>query len=508
MTTPLKEPIQRRALKTTIVGGVSFVTGSVLSFGSVPICLRAWGSDRYGAWLALLAGFLLLRTIDTGFVNYVGNQLNILYHEDEARMRRSLASSLQVSIGLGVAEILVWAMLWGSGRLNSLLGLSSTEIDRYQLGASLGVLLIASAFSGAPFGVLSRVYTPIGMLYQASWWGIVAQTALLLGQIGAALAGMSILQAACIYAVMQILCSVASAVYLRRVAPQFVPWWRGGDSRTGANDFFRSLFLTLNGVGQQATTSGLVVLVSTMFGAASVPLFTTVRTLANLWTTVANLFASPLVPEIVRFHGTREHEKLFKGFYAHWFFSGLVVNVSMLAALPFIDTFYALWTRGQLQFDRSLFLFTMSSVSLINFGSALAIYLLGINNLVAQLVTTATRAGVIFAVSFVLVPWMGMRGFGIAMLVAELICSVGLGIYFTNKELEKFGVRLPLRHIGLALLGTLPIQFLAIESTIVGHVHLLSWLVAAVAISCVAWVSWKHLDEDVKTRTLLLLRRS
>jgi len=305
----------------------------------------------------------------------------------------------------------------------------------------------------------------------------------------------------------QTACNVAFAVHLRRAAPEFAPWWRRPDFKTGADDFLRSLLLTANGVGQQATTSGMVLFVSGVFGVASVPVFTTVRTLANLWNAVSNLFASPLWPEIVRFHATREHEKLFKAFHAHWFFSGLTVNASMIAILPFVDHFYATWTRGALPFERSLFLCTLASVSLANFGFALNVYMLGINNLTAQLVTTAARAGIVFGVAGVLFRWMGLRAIGISLLVAEVACSVFLSVYFTNRELARFDARLPRGSVGMALLGTLPVQFLAIQSTLVGQIHTTSWFLAAAALCFVAWLSWRRLDADVKSRALLLLRR-
>jgi O-antigen/teichoic acid export membrane protein len=502
-----QEPIQRRALKNTFMGGVSFLLTAVVGFVSVPICLRSWGNDRYGAWLALIAGFMMLRTLDNGYLNYVGNQLNVLYHEDRQRMRRSLASSLWVCIGLGLLQFLVWAVLLAAGKLSALFGVASGDVERHGLGAALGILVVAWMLGGSFFGIVHRLQIPAGMMFQAAWWGIGYQAVQVVALISAALLHATVTQAAMLYAFLQVAVYVASCIYIAWKLPEFFPWWRGPDAKTGIQDFVRSLLLTWNGIGQQATVSGVVLFVSSSFGTAAVPLFTTVRTLANMWVSLAGIFSAPLLPEIVRFHGTREHGKLFRAFEAHWFFSAFLVNASMIAVIPFIEPFYVTWTHRALHFDRGLFLYAVASVSLINFASGLNTYLAGINSLAAQLVTTSTRAAVMFAAAFLLVPSQGLRGLGAGMLAAEVVCSVGLPVYFANQELAKFGGRLPTRTVAFALLGTLPVQSLTVAGIMIGRVGAGHCAVAAISECVIAWLGWRRLDHDVKSRVLQLLRR-
>jgi O-antigen/teichoic acid export membrane protein len=394
-----------------------------------------------------------------------------------------------------------------TGTLNSILGVDADNIERHGLGPALGVLLAISTVSGPFLSIVHRLYIPVGMMYEAAWWSIGLQVTQAFAQICAALLGATIFEAALLFSFLQAAAFIGTALYLRHRVPELVPWWRDRDLKTGIYDFFRSLLLSVNGAGQQATTSGVVLLVSSMFGASFVPMFATVKTLSNVWTGLGTVFASPLLPEVVRFHGTKEHHKLFMAFRAHWFFSGLVVNGSMIVLLPFIPTFYAIWTHRELSFENALFLCSLASVSLINFGAVLNVYLSGINSLAAQLVTTSVRAVVIFALGAALIPRQGMAGLGVSLLVAEIVCSVGLAIYFSNRELARFEVRLPWTSIGLALLQTLPVQLLAMESLIAGRVRPMSCVVAAAGLTLVAWVSWKGLDPDVKTRILHVLRR-
>ncbi len=97
---PAALALEHRAARVTLVTGLSIAFQLV----SVPVCLHYWGQARYGQWLALLAAFQLVRSLDSGYIGYVGNRLNLLYHRDIPALRQHLASAL--------------ASLWGWNRLS------------------------------------------------------------------------------------------------------------------------------------------------------------------------------------------------------------------------------------------------------------------------------------------------------------------------------------------------------------------------------------------------------
>ena len=75
--------LEHRAMRVSLVTGASTVLSIVFQLLSVPICLHFWGSENYGAWLAIFAASMMLRTVDGGFITYVGNRLNLLYHQNK-----------------------------------------------------------------------------------------------------------------------------------------------------------------------------------------------------------------------------------------------------------------------------------------------------------------------------------------------------------------------------------------------------------------------------------------
>jgi hypothetical protein len=69
----MKHGIEHRSVRISLVNGLSTVLTLVFQLISVPICLKYWGKESYGSWLALFSAFMLIRSLDGGFTAYVGN---------------------------------------------------------------------------------------------------------------------------------------------------------------------------------------------------------------------------------------------------------------------------------------------------------------------------------------------------------------------------------------------------------------------------------------------------
>src|SRR5437868_14477856 len=102
-------------------------------------------------------------------------------------------------------------------------------------------------------------------------------------------------------------------------------------------------------------------LVSALSGAASVPLFTTVRTLSNLWTNVTNVLTTPLLPDVVRYHAVGEGQKLVSVNEAYWVLVGTAVNSGVLITYPAIKPLYGYWTAHAVPLDERLLCLLLAS---------------------------------------------------------------------------------------------------------------------------------------------------
>ena len=498
--------VERRASSITVVSGLSTLLRLAFQLISVPICLKYWGKGTYGGWLTIYSAFTLIRSVDAGYVTYVGNELNCLYHADPASLRLHLASSLPMISLIGLLQL-------GVGVAAILFGFKSgvaSELAHYAgphgIGWALFVLIATWALSGSYLGIIHRLMIPTGLMYQSVWWAMGYQTCQFVGIVLAAVLRMNLFQASLIFAAIQFSIYASSAVYVRYKIPDYYPWWRGGDLRTGLRDLARSSLLTISGVVDQGAASGVVMLLSALAGPAAVPVFTTIRTMSNLWTNATNVTAAPLLPEVVRYRAKKEGSKLAATVCAYWVFVGTAVNLGVLFSYPLILPLYLRWTMHALTLDRSLLCLLLGSVVVANAGGAISLYFNGINSLGLVLSASLIRAGAVLLGGGLLYKFVGLAGFGIAILAGELAVLGLLGRQFLGSELGGLSASIRAQSVSAAMLSTLSaLTFLIAEACGFRFVAEIYWL-AVMGIFVAAAMGWKNLDTEVQARFTGLIR--
>ena len=498
----MSDTIQKRAFKNTAVGLFSFGINMALTFISVPILLHYWGKEVYGLWLSLFAGLSLLKTLDLGHQNYVGNKLNMLYHVNIAELKSVLGSSLLLAYLLGLIEMLAVVILIMTDSLHYVIGASSTTVH---LGSGLLAMIGTWFIFGSAGGIIVRLLIPVGRLFDAALLGILMMVTQSLLLMMVAIMRGDLLTACIFFALGQSVIALLNYWYVKIKIPELYPWWQNASWKTGFENFKKSLILTINGIAQQLSNQGLVLFIAVLFQASVIPIFTTIRTLTNTAGSITNIFMSSLLPDLIKFHAKQEQDKLLKTLKTNWFISGAFVNLGIVTVLPVIEILYNKWTNGQLIFNFSLFLILATSISKANFGSGLNVYLAGINNLTAQVVSTVTKAILIFTVTYAFVKSFGLISIGFGILSSEIVASIILPIYFVNAELRRFNSRLEAKPILLALIPPAVILFVAMIIIFNKELVLQASMVAFVFLLVIYYCNWKILDEDIKNRFSYLL---
>jgi O-antigen/teichoic acid export membrane protein len=407
---------------------------------------------------------MLVRSLDSGFVSYVGNELNCLYHQDQNALREHLASSITGIAVIGALQLSIGVAAVFTDSIVLVLGISPTSGAHYQSSLALLVLISTWVLSGPYLGIVHRLLIPTGFMYQAAWWSMGFQVIQFAGIILAAGLNFDMLQTSLLFAFVQFSIYLASAIYIRRKLPAYYPWWRRGRPRTGINDLGRSLLLTTSNLIQQGSTNGTVLLVSALSGPSVVPVFTTVRTLANLWTNVTNMLTSPLLPDVVRYHATGAGRKLVTISEAYWVIIGSTINLGVLLTYPLIKPLYGLWTAHRVELDTSLLCLLLASIVLANVGGLITLYLNGINSLGVVLAASAVRGFLSLVAGGFLSSWFGLTGYGIAILGGELLAQFVQGYYFVRHELPRKGASLsPLSLVYMAVSTALVLIFFLSE---------------------------------------------
>lgn len=500
-----QDGIEHRAARVSMVTGLSTLLSVAFQLISVPICLKYWGAKNYGSWLALYAAFMLIRSFDTGYVAYVGNKLNYLYHQDQKALREHLASAITGIAFIGALQLSIGAAAMFSDGIVLVLGVAPGTATDHRSSLALLVLISTWALSGSYLGIVHRLLIPAGMMYQAAWWSMGFQITQFTGIILAAMLHFDVLEASLLFAFIQFSIYLASAIYIRQILPAYYPWWRGGRPHTGIKDLGRSMWLTASNLIQQGSTNGTVILVSALSGPAAVPVFTTVRTLANLWTNVTNVLSTPLLPDIVRYHATGEGQKIVTISEAYWVLVGTIVNLGVLITYPLIEPMYGYWTAHTVAIDKALLCLLLASVVVANVGGLMTLYLNGINSLRVVLAASVIRGILSLGVGGILFYPFGLAGFGIGILGGEILALLVMGRYFMKRELPRQNVRLPLKSLAPITVSTASVLLFLMSEGFGFSLTQYIYPVALLGVVTAALWGWRELEHGVRTRLVCMI---
>lgn len=410
-------PLQVRAFHGGVAGAVGTAVALTQSLLQVPLLLTFWAESEYGVWVSVNALLALLTCLDLGHQNYVGNEMARFWVRSPRRVQLLLASSTTMAVGVALLELLVAFGLYAWGILPELLAGSSPSPAGAV--AAFWTYLIFWLAWGSVGGLLARLYPPAGLYARGQWLGVI-QKLLGLASLGVACAlGANLFGAM----VSQVVAWTGFNFYLycdvRRRFPDLWPWWRGGRLDLAWRSFRQSLLLTLNGLADQASSQGMVLMVSGFLQPLQAAVFATLRTGVNLVMQGSSALLQPLAPELMRYNSLREGLKIRQVLTASWMFSNSAVCLGVTMGLLFAEPAYRWWTRERFGFDAPLFSLLGGAVLLRNCASPLHTFLSCTNSLKSLLGLTVCRAVLSLLVGGLMLPILGLHGAGWAILAGE-----------------------------------------------------------------------------------------
>ena len=492
--------LEHRAAKVSLVNGISTILTAVFQLVSVPVCLHYWGKETYGGWLALLSAYMLLRGMDGGYGTFVGNKLNLLYHQNTPALREHLSSAV---FGIAAISLLQVALAAGTLVFEPLPAVLGMPADRTEgLAAKLGLLALMTSWvlTGSYLGIVSRLLVPAGLMYQSAWWAMAFPVGQFSAIMVSAILRLNLLETGLLCALSQMFITAATARYVRRVLPRFSPWLEGARIRVGLRDLRQSLFLTASTLVQQSGTNGSVLLVSAMAGPIAVSVFTTVRTLTILWNSVTTILSTPLLPDVVRIHANGEVKKLVAINRAYWVLAGSTVNLGAILSFPLIPFLYAQWTAHAVALDQPLLCLMLGSVVVANSGALMALHLNGINSLRIVLGASVARTILGLGGGALGFKYYGLTSFGLGILAGEIVAALITARYFVLYEIKAKGSRMPVSYFGPVSVSTGAALVFFIGAGFgwwsVGYV----WLSTIFFIAMASVWGWNTLEPELQSR--------
>ncbi len=472
----------------------------------VPLLLRFWSPAEYGMWIAVLAATSLVTRLDIGHQSYVGNLFNRYWVEDKSRLRTVFASSVLGAFIVAGVELSAGVLMFGFGKIEWLSGSVPEGVDRENFRIAFFAYLLFWVAQGSVGGILGRLYQPVGLFSRAQVIGIIYHFlgffALVVSvALGASIAGAMLAQIAA-----WVTCNLFMFWDVRKLFPEFYPWWKGGDLLVAWNNLRASLVLTINGLIEQAGSSGLVLLVMGILAPLEVAMFTTIKTVGNTALQGVSVILYPVMPDVVRYHFQREPAKLTAVFGLVWCVAGTLVCMAFSAISPVLAPLYATWTQNALPFSPVLFAFVVLAVCFRQWATPLQTYLHGVNLMAAQTLAVVLRTAVTLFLAFVFLKQGGIVVAGAVLLAGEILAAIVYFFATRNSLLTMQG--------GICLL---PVVFSLLQIGAMGTgiafgisfpaLSFISALLAGGVVLAAGIVQWAYLDNGVKKRVLSLMTR-
>jgi O-antigen/teichoic acid export membrane protein len=468
----MKGSTLKRVLSGSIAGWVRIAINLGVQLVATPIFLANWSAETYGLWLLFLTFSGVLQIFDTGHQAYMENEFLRIGPQNKPKIEEYLSSSIPIALFIALLELISVFLLIMFG------GLQVLGIENEQKSTSFATLLILHSICwlvfGSVGGLLVRVATAFGYYSLFAWWGMAMQlltatVPLIIVLCGGSFfaAGLGMLSAVLVINIAM----VFSLVRIFRVEELSIA---RPSLNVGLRNFAKSLILIGDSVVDFIRQNGIRLVLSPLAGTSQMAMFATTRTGANVVLQGLGTITGPIKPELMRFIGLRDQSRIDSCFATLWIVVTFILSPAMVILQTFIGQFFEMWTRGKIPFDP--FLFGVLSLSVL--VSALAQPALTVvhgNNLLRARLLLSTFAGIIvIGCIFCLVPLIGIRGAGLALLFGELSVYFGASA-FAKRWIHENGLRWPNQSGRIAFDSVLIVLLACIAIVLVPSLRLL-WL--------------------------------
>jgi len=503
----MKGTIEIRTFKSSMWGLLLFFINFIQNIVLIPIVLKYWGAQKYGIWIAIFALISIIKTIDLGHQNYIGNEFNKYFYTDKEYSKSLLGSAFNICIILGFFEFFVFILFFFILNPQKLFGipvLFNLEGD-YRIG--LACYVFTWSILGSLGGLLVKIILPFGLYSSMTFLTIFSKLSELFLLFFATYYNWNLNITFFYFALINLINSLITFYFIKVSASEFFPWWSTFNYKLGFRNLLKSIVFTLNAFIDQFNSSGIILIVSKTIGILFLPLFSTLRTITNVFIQITSLVTNPLVPEVIRLHSTNQKEKIIKIIDTNWFIVSILVIIPFYFTIPFIEYIFTLWLHHKINFNFPLYCLLALSVIFVNIGRMNFNYFYGINLIKPMLSITITRLFTTLFFSFCLVPYFGILSIGIALFVSELFSSFILPFVFFAKDLKinLYNMIGKIHYYGFMQIIILILLF-TIKSLNWNNFYYYYILFLCIIVY-LCYLQWKNLDIEIRIRLIHLSKK-
>lgn len=378
-----------------------------------------WGSELFSFWAVILSVRAIVLFLSDGFVRFIVNEYNLLFHSSKAKANAVLASGLSFLIvfSFGICGLLGLS-LFAFPSVSQFI--FNTQLFNY-LPLCLVVYITAACVQNAQ-RMLAATKETRGLV----WHNLLFEVLLLITEIlvlsvlltkGFGFKESLLADAGII--------SLLAIFYLFHLSASFTlpNMLRSQSIKEGALHFAKATQLYASNFFEKLTTDGLVLLLSFFrFDKAAIALFATVRTIVNTPLLAQNLLLNTYTPQLQKDFALRNNAGLNKLFTLIRLRIGFVLLAGIVCCFPLYEPLFTYWTKGEIVYNQS-FMLSMLMMAVFNiYGLSFAFVFKGLN-ILPQMLGMMFFKTVLILFGFY-VAQQSIEMFGWALAGAEFFISI------------------------------------------------------------------------------------
>lgn len=422
--------------------GLSFLRQIFL----VPVFIITVGSYGYSFWLILSTVAVMITALNLGHLNYSANLINFIYHKNED-VAPEIIKIQGATFIYGLLQLLLGIIICFTPVLSYITSFPESYITAHNAGAGF-ILLLAGKFFLQYIGMfVLRLFEPLGRINTTLKYQAIGEALDLVATLGAIYVTGSIFYTCLAVFIVNIVFGIVILFYVANYVPFKLPFLKNLNPLDSYRFIKGSIVMNSSFMVEKVYDVGLNLVVVRVFGANTVPLFATGRVLTNIFYRLCTVTVIPLFPVIQKDYALNKQDAIIHKVKIFWSLLTILLILGITIGMPFLPYVYDLWTHNKLQFNLSIICYLFMAVSFQNFVMIVNEFFKKANFSKQILIYNISKSAITIAAIMVFGYYNYLPGLGLALFIADVLCSVYSMLILLSLFKDKITARMLLTYL-------------------------------------------------------------
>ena len=387
---------------------------------SVPLIITKWSIETYGAWIVLIGVISYISIPYSGLHQYIYSKNLQLGKKKKKEISKNIISSLPFTLLISLVIVFLLAIELNYQFLTNSLNITDSLKKEWTLALFLFGIYSLLTYSVIPF--YTQALSIFGYLPFFMWSGSIRSMIVNISYIlGIYAYDVSLVIATTLYLIAGIIFHLLELIFIYIYIKKEQIKFESLNLRNGFNNFLKSIWISAAYIVESTGTQGLRLIISTLANPATLVIFTTIRTIANIFNQILETIRIPFLIEIMNHISNKNSKKINKNFELYYIFISIIIFPSVIILQFFIEDMYNVWTLGKVKFNFETYTILIMAVLISCIGFPYRVIITGNNIIKSKLGITLIKSLFLILFIFIFYGKIKILSFSIAIFLSELI---------------------------------------------------------------------------------------